>query len=219
MYTDSKNPLKFVTSPSSTFSSHRPTLSENRYNTLSEEPSLIQPVQEFSLKDIIPKINSHNRVLSQPFDVLTPDVLFSHKRQKSLGQKPLGQLFDTSQRNTPKMEDIENYENYSRYQSHSRKVSDCDMVVFNDCKETFSSMDAVKKSLPVFGSNPCSAYCRTCDREVHTRVEFAKKPSIPFNLLDFISSFFACCGEPAWLLKMRVHKCEYCGKVLARSTK
>jgi hypothetical protein len=170
------------------------------------------------LQDIIPKLTIHNRVLSQPFDVLTPEVLFSHKRQKSLGQKPFGQLFDTSSRNTPKLEEEEN-ENYFKYQNHSRKVSDCDIVIFNDYKDTYTSAELVKRSLPVFGSNPCSAYCRGCDREVHTKVEFTKQTSIPFSLLDFVSSFFACCGEPAWLLKMRVHKCEYCGKVLARSSK
>ena len=44
-----------------------------------------------------------------------------------------------------KLEDIENCEKYSSYQNHSRKVSECDMVVFNDNKEILSSIDAVKK--------------------------------------------------------------------------
>ena len=216
MNSDSKVSLKFVTSPTTQFTSHKSTLSENRYNSYNEDLCQTQPIQEFSLQDIIPKITTHNRVLSQPFEVLTPEVLFSHKRQNSLGQRPLGQLFDTSQRNTPKLEDEENC---YKYQHHSRKVSDCDMVIFKDYRDTFTSAEIVKKSLPVFGSNPCSAYCRSCDREVHTRVEFTKQTPIPFSLLDFVSSFFACCGEPSWLLKMRVHKCEYCDKVLARSCK
>ena len=65
------------------------------------------------------------------------------------------------------MEEIENCDNYSRFQSQSRKVSDCDMVAFNDFKEIFSGIDAVKKSLSMLGTNPCSAYCKTCDQEVH----------------------------------------------------
>lgn len=218
MNSDPKVSLKFVTSPTAQFTSHRSTLSENRYNSYADDTRQTQPVQEFSLQDIIPKLNNHNRVVSQPFDVLTPEVLFSHKRQKSLGQRPLGQLFDTSQRSTPKLEEEEN-ENYYKNQQHSRKVSDFDMVIFQDYKDTYTSAEMIKKSLPVFGSNPCSAYCKSCDREVHTRVEFTQKTTIPFSLLDFVSSFFACCGEPSWLLKMRVHKCEYCGKVLARSCK
>jgi len=57
----------------------------------------------------------------------------------------------------PQMEVIENCWNYLRYQIHSRKVSEGNTVAFNDYKETFISIDAMKKSLPVFKANPCSA--------------------------------------------------------------
>ena len=193
MSSSSKISLKFLTSPKKEISSHKSSLSENRYNPSTEETKEYQNMHEFSLKEILPnKANIHSRVLSQPIDILTPEILFGHKRQKSLGQKPLGQLFDTSQRNTPK---IEENDNESRgYYSHSRKISDCDIVVYAE-NDLYSSND-VKRSLPVFGNNPCSAYCKDCDREVFTRVEFAKKTAIPFNLLDLFSSFFACCGEP-----------------------
>ncbi|OMJ78664.1 hypothetical protein SteCoe_21470 [Stentor coeruleus] len=224
MTSDQKLTLKFLNSPKSALPQHKATLSESRYNSRGDETGEtggvneaenFQTIQGFCLKDIIPnKENTHIRGLSQPIDVLTPELLFGHKRQQSLGQRPIGQVFDTSQGATPKLEDVE-VENF-KYSNHSRKISDCDIVVYADNREMITSNDVLRRSLPVFGSNPCTAYCKDCNREVHTRVEFAKKTNIPFSFLDFISSFFACCGEPTWLLKLRVHKCEECNKVLAR---
>jgi hypothetical protein len=206
--------LKYLSSPKSAIPACRPVWSESRYNTRPEE-SVMHPIQEFSIKEILPKkSNSHNRVLSTPISILTPDILFGHSRQRSLGQKPFGQLYDTSSTNTPKIEDNEN----NKYCYHSRKGSDCDMVLYGE-KDSINSQEVLKRSLPVFGSNPCTAYCRDCNREVHTKVEFIKKNPITFGLLDLISSFFACCGEPNWMLRLRVHKCEVCGRVLARSCK
>lgn len=216
MSTNPKSALKFITSPKGCLSSHKSSLSENRYNTSAEDPDLYYPSQGFSIKEISVKGNSHSRGLSQPLHILTPEVLFGHKRQQSLGQRPLGQLYDTSQQNTPKCYDKEN-DSYKSNQ-HSRKISDFDIVVFGD-NDPGTSNEMVKRSLPVFGRNPCCAYCKDCDREVHTMVEFTKKNAITFNVMEFVSTFFACCGEPTWLLKMRVHKCAECGKVLARSCK
>ena len=247
MNTNPKPSLKFLQSPKSYVPSHKSSLSENRYNSSSEEPEASHPLQEFSLKEIFDKKQiTHSRVLSQPIDMLTPEVLFGHNRRKSLGPRPLGQLYDTSQASTPKLDyfDKENewenekakgkytekdkdkgrYKEREKYfeseydKCHSRKVSDFDIVVFGD-RDPGTSNDIVKRSLPVFGRYPCSAYCKDCDREVHTRVEFLKKNAIAFSFMEIVSSIFACCGEPAWMLKLRVHKCEECGKVLARSCK
>ena len=189
--------LKFLTSPKSRQYFHKSSISENRYNFLTEEPSQLQPTQEFSIKEILPQqLKTHNRVISQPIHFLTPEVLFGHKRQKSLGQRPLGKLYDTFHTSTPKIEKTgKKYKKKENIDNHSRKLSDCDIVLFGE-QEIMTSQETIRKSLPVFGCNPCSAYCKYCNKEVNTRIEFQKKNPIAFNLLDFVSSFFACCGEP-----------------------
>lgn len=257
MSSDQKLVLKFLNSPKYIKSIPTSSIIDSKNPTSPDEPKTPMPTQEFSLKDIISnKTTNHTRVLSQPIDILTPELLFGHKRERSLGQKPMGYIYNTLA-TSPKIEDLE-VEDF-KFSNHSRKATEYEnepnlsintienthglsmftsiKQVFlrgkstNDCcyedraffnrksQDSYKSLDFVNRSLPVFGCNPCTAYCSSCDREVNTLVGFAKKPSLPFGFLDFVSSFFTCCGEPVWLLKLRVHKCERCGKVLARSCK
>ncbi|OMJ78016.1 hypothetical protein SteCoe_22257 [Stentor coeruleus] len=257
MSSDQKLVLKFLNSPKYNKPIPPSSAASPKTPLSPEEPKTTIPTQEFSLKDIIPnKTTNHIRVLSQPIDILTPELLFSHKRERSLGQKPIGCIYDTSA-TSPKIEDLE-VEDF-KFANHSRKATeyenepnssesntektygfniftnikqvflrgkssdDCcyenKMVFGRKIQDSYKSFDFVNRSLPVFGCNPCTAYCSSCDREVNTVVDFAKKPSLPFGFLDLVSSFFACCGEPVWLLKLRVHKCERCSKILARSFK
>ncbi|OMJ87181.1 hypothetical protein SteCoe_11103 [Stentor coeruleus] len=207
--------------------------------------------QEFSLNDIIPSLdNTHNRKFSQPIGVLTPELLFCHKKYKSFNQKPLVYIYDTSA--TSPREDLETED--IKYTSHSRNITDdsfeanriSPIISENHSRnffyttsnptlasknpspskktpnilspqETITSLDLSASNLPVFGTNPCTAYCFYCDKIVHTQVEFSNKTNMASGLLKFVSSIFSCCGEPSWLLKLQVHKCRKCRKILAKS--
>lgn len=207
--------------------------------------------QEFSLNDIIPAVdNTHNRKLSQPIGILTPELLFRHKKYKSFNQKPLAYVYNTS--STSPRDDLETED--IKYTSHSRNITDDSFeankispntaknhskdLFFNTTnptlasknpspskknlyisspQETITSLDLSTNNLPVFGHNPCTAYCFYCDKIVHTQVEFSNKTSMTNGFLKIVSSVFSCCGEPSWLLKLQVHKCRKCGKTLAKS--
>ena len=65
------------------------------------------------------------------------------------------------------------------------------------------------KSLPIYGLTPCTAYCSSCRREVHTQVEPKSKLPKLFQLLSRATCYCA------WFLQGQTHRCPHCASVLA----
>lgn len=114
---------------------------------------------------------------------------------------------------------IENYEKPILTKKHLRNISDADSVIYRQtedeigrqCGKSFS----LRGSLPILEGTPCTIYCKYCETQVHSSVDYYNS-SIPRKLLNVFSSLAACCQISSWLNDMRVHRCPHCSLVLGK---
>ena len=116
----------------------------------------------------------------------------------------------------------ENFQLYEKtnkfYVKHSRNISDTDSVIYKQTEEDLkkhSNYLPVRGSLPILESTPCTVYCKFCEKQVHSVIDFYNS-RIPQKVLNLFSSIVTCCQGSVWLNDMKVHRCPFCKLVLGK---
>ena len=156
-----------------------------------DEPSILT-LREVSLDSGKHVISKHSRNLSVPIDA-----------QKADGVSYLDFLLALQGSNHSSM--------------HSRSPPKVKDDLHSILTSALENKDCQRISLPIFGLSPCAAYCYSCRTDVHTVVVFRDHKLLSKQILMILMSAFGCCNMPAWLRRLRIHKCPFCSMILGNS--